>query len=73
MPTITNSHGLSSPKSNEQLTLEMGLLASQLKFRLSSSPLPVQESSRPTVGCTVGHNLFLVEHNTHAYTQAFIV
>ena len=56
MPTITNSHGLSSPPSNEQLTLEMGLLASQLKFRLSSSPLPVQESSRPTVSCTVGDN-----------------
>ena len=56
MPTITNSHGLSSPKSNEQLTLEMGLLASQLKFRLSSSPLPVQESSRSTVGCTIGDN-----------------
>ena len=45
-----NLHGSNSPLSNEQLTLAMDLLASQLKFRLSSSPLPVQDTMSSMVG-----------------------
>ena len=40
-----NSHCSNCPPSKEQLTLAMGLLASQLKVILSSSPLPPQINS----------------------------